>query len=106
MLSALGAPAAALSTDMRSGKLGGVCNVQGATSAAFNQASSPASGDAQDAAAPDHCQWCGSSGLALLPAGLPAGSLAPVPPMAAAPAPSARALQVTGLPFSRAPPSL
>ena len=106
VLSALGAPAAALSMDMRSGKLGGVCNVQGSTSAAFNQASSPASGDAQDTAAPDHCQWCGSSGLALLPTVLPASSPAPVQPMAAVPAPSARALQVTGLPFSRGPPSL
>jgi len=106
VLSALGAPAAALSMDMRSGKLGGVCNVQVANSAAFNQAASPASGDAQDTAAPDHCQWCGSSGLAWLPTVLQASSPAPVLHMAAVPAPSARALQVTGLPFSRGPPSL
>jgi hypothetical protein len=106
VLSALGAPAAALSMDMRSGKLGGVCNVQGANSAAFNQAASPASGDAQDTAAPDHCQWCGSSGLAWLPTVSPASSPAPVQYLAAVPAPSARALQVTGLPFSRGPPSL
>jgi hypothetical protein len=106
VLSALGAPAAALSMDMRSGKLGGVCNVQGAPGAAFNQASSPASGDVQDTPAPDHCQWCGSSGLALLPTVLPASSPAPVQHLAAVPAPSARALQVTGLPFSRGPPLL
>ena len=106
VLSALAAPAAALSMDMRSGKLGGVCNVQGAPGAAFNQAASPASGDAQDTAAPDHCQWCGSSGLAWLPTVLQASSLAPVQYLAAVPAPSARELQVTGLPFSRAPPSL
>jgi hypothetical protein len=106
VLSALGAPAAALSMDMRSGKLGGVCNVQGSTSAAFNQASSPASGDAQDTAAHGHCQWCGSSGLAWLPTVLQASSPAPVQYLAAVPAPSARALQVTGLPFSRGPPSL
>jgi len=106
VLSALGAPAAALSMDMRSGKLGGVCNVQGASGAAFNLAFSPDSGDAQDTPAPDHCQWCGSSGLALLPTVLPASSPAPVQHLAAVPAPSARALQVTGLPFSRGPPSL
>jgi hypothetical protein len=92
--------------DMRSGKLGGVCNVQGSTSAAFNLAASSASGDAQDTAAQDHCQWCGSSGLALLSTVFPASSPAPVLHMAAAPAPSVRALQVTGLPFCRGPPSL
>jgi hypothetical protein len=106
VLSALGAPAAALTLDVRNGKLGGVCNVQGSTSAAFNQASSPASGDAQDKAAHGHCQWCGSSGLALLPTVFPASSPTPVQHLAAVPAPSARALQVTGLPFSRGPPSL
>jgi len=106
VLSALGAPVSALSLDVRSGKLGGVCNVQGAPGAAFNQASSPASGDAQDTAAPDHCQWCGSSGLALVPTVLPASSPAPVQHQAAALAPSARAMQVAGLPFSRGPPSL
>jgi len=106
VLSALGAPVSALTLDVRSGKLGGVCNVQGAPGAAFNQASSPASGDAQDTAAPDHCQWCGSSGLALVPTVLPASSPAPVQHLAAAPAPGARAMQVAGLPFSRGPPSL
>ena len=106
VLSALGAPVSALSMDMRSGKLGGVCNVQGTTSAAFNQASRPASGDAQGTAAQDHCQWCNSSGPALLPTGLPASSLVLLQPMAAASTPSARALQVTGLPFSCGPPSL
>jgi hypothetical protein len=106
VLSALSAPAAALSMDMRSGKLGGVCNVQGAPSAAFNQAFSPASGDAQYTPAPDHCQWCGSSGLAWLPTVLPASSPAPIWHLAAVPTPSARALQVIGLPFSRGPPLL
>ena len=106
VLSALVAPAAALSMDMRSGKLGGVCNVQGVPGAVVNQAFSPASGDAQDTPAPDHCQWCGSSGLALLPTVLPASSPAPVQHLAAVPAPSARAMQVAGLPFSRGPPSL
>jgi hypothetical protein len=106
VLSALGAPAAALSMDMRSGKLGGVCNVDSSKGAAFSAASSPAQGDAQEDADHAHCTWCGSPGLAWLPAGLPAGSPTPVQHMAAVPAPSARALQVTGLPFSRGPPSL
>ena len=48
VLSALAAPAAALSMDMRSGKLGGVCNVETSKGAAFNAASSPAQGDAQE----------------------------------------------------------
>ena len=106
VLSALGAPVSALTLDVRSGKLGGVCNVDSGKGAAFSAASSPAQGDAQDDTDHGHCTWCGSPGLAWLPAGLPAGSLAPVPPMAAAPAPSARAMQVAGLPFSRGPPSL
>lgn len=106
VLSALGAPVSALTLDVRSGKLGGVCNVDSSKGAAFSAAFSPAQGDAQDDADHGHCTWCGSSGLAWLPAGLPAGSLALLPPMAAAPAPSARAMQVAGLPFSRGPPSL
>ena len=106
VLSALGAPVSALTLDVRSGKLGGVCNVDSGKSAALNAASSLAQGDAQEGADHGHCTWCGSPGLAVLTAGLPAVSLAPVPPLAAAPAPSARAIQVAGLPFSRGPPSL
>ena len=106
VLSALAAPAAALSMDMRSGKLGGVCNIDSSKGLAFNAASSPAQGDAQETSNQGHCTWCGSLGLALLPT--PSGASLPVPlrHMAAASAPSARALQVTGLPFSRGPPSL
>jgi hypothetical protein len=106
VLSALAAPAAALSMDMRSGKLGGVCNVDTSKGAAFNAASSPAQGDAIELSAHDHCAWCGSPGLALLPTGAAACAQAPLRHMAAASAPSARTLQVTGLPFSRGPPSL
>ena len=106
VLSALGAPVSALTLDMRSGKLGGVCSVDSGKGAAFSAASSLAQGDAQEDADHGHCTWCGSPGLGWLPAGLPADALAPVPPMAAAPAPGARAMQVAGLPFSRGPPSL
>ena len=106
VLSALAAPAAALSMDMRSGKLGGVCNIDSSKGLAFNAASSPAQGDAQDTSNQGHCTWCGSLGLALLPAPSAASLPVPLRHMAAASAPSARALQVTGLPFSRGPPSL
>jgi carbohydrate-selective porin OprB len=68
VLSALSAPAAALSMDMRSGKLGGVCNLDSSKGLAFNAASSPAQGDAQETSNQGHCTWCGSLGLALLPA--------------------------------------
>lgn len=106
VLSALGAPVAALTLDVRTGKLGGVCNVDSGKGAAFSAASTPAQGEAQEDTNHGHCAWCGSPGLAWLPAGLTAGSLVPVPPMAVVPAPSARASKVAGLPFSRGPPSL
>ena len=111
MLSALGAPVSALSLDMRSGKLGGICSVDGGASAAAPRAQGEAPAttgtpDTSEAPAHGHCPWCASPGLALLPLGWPRWSAAPTPARGAVTAPTERVAQVLGLPFSRGPPTL
>lgn len=101
VLSALWAPVSMLAQDVQTGKLGGICSV--------NTASSHAGSDSTDDDAAStglRCDLCGSMGLVL-------------PPLAAAPAPcfsgtvvavadvpASIGAAVPGLPFSRGPPLL
>lgn len=100
VLSALAAPVSMLAQDVRAGQLSGICSL----TVAHAGNGDSRSGDVPQAGA--HCEMCGVLGWAL-------------PPMAMAAIPSfaghhilvqtftsTHAATVTGLPFSRAPPTL
>ncbi len=100
VLSALWAPVSMLAQDVKTGKLGGICSVNTASS---DTGSDSADGDASTGI---RCDLCGS--LALV---LPALPEAAVPCFAgnevvAAGFPAATSAAVPGLPFSRGPPAL
>jgi hypothetical protein len=101
VFSALVAPATLLAEEVRTGKLGGLCSAQSRVAAG------PASGGEATLQAGSHCDWCSSVGLAPPPllssALLP---MAPSPCLALPDAPADPAASITGLPFSRGPPSL
>lgn len=100
VLSALWAPVSMLAQDVKTGKLGGICSV--------NTASSDAGSDSADGDASTgiRCDLCGS--LALV---LPALPGAAVPcfagtAVALADFPANASSAISGLPFSRGPPAL
>jgi Protein of unknown function (DUF2946) len=101
VFSALVAPATMLAEEVRTGKLGGVCSAQSGV------AIDPASGGDTALQAGGHCDWCSSVGLAPPPLVASAPLLpAPTPYIAVSDFPADLAACVTGLPFSRGPPSL
>ncbi|WP_143093170.1 DUF2946 family protein [Polaromonas sp. OV174] len=100
VLSALLAPASLLAEEVRTGKLGGLCS---ANMASTSQADG---GAGELPPAGSHCDWCASMGL--LP---PPLSLAVIPSyldqqVAALDVPANLAASIPGLPFSRGPPAL
>ncbi|MFN5938762.1 MAG: hypothetical protein ACK44C_00115 [Polaromonas sp.] len=99
VLSALVAPAAVLAEELRTGKLGGLCQV--------NTASATAGGTADDAALTgSHCDMCGSFAL-VLPA-FTAQTLPTQPDqqVAGIDLQFVLAAAISGLPPSRGPPAL
>jgi len=99
VLSALWAPVSMLAQDVQTGKLGGICSV--------NTASSHAGGDAtdDDASTGLRCDLCGSLGLALPPLAVATASCFSGTVVAVADVPATTGAAVPGLPFSRGPPS-
>ena len=100
VLSALWAPVSMLAQDVKTGKLGGICSV--------NTASSDAGSDSADGDASTgiRCDLCGS--LALVVPALPEAA---VPcfagtAVAVADVPANAGAAIPGLPFSRGPPAL
>ena len=98
MLSALLAPVSMLAEEVRTGKLGGICSLNAASSVAANSGS----GDAQQAGA--HCEMCASLGWALAPLAVWTIPTFAGHRVAAADFPSHVAATIPGLPFSRGPP--
>ncbi len=100
VLSALWAPLSMLAQDVKTGKLGGICSV--------NTASSHAGGDAadDDASTGLRCDLCGSLGLVLPPLPVAASPCFAGTAVAVADVPAAAGAAVPGLPFSRGPPAL
>jgi hypothetical protein len=101
VLSALWAPVSMLAQDVKTGKLGGICSV--------NTASSHAGGDAADDDAGStglRCDLCGSLGLVLPPLPVAASPCFAGTAVAVADVPAAAGAAVPGLPFSRGPPAL
>ena len=102
VFSALLAPVSMLAEDVRTGKLGGLCTVAGASSTAAGDLSG---GDEASPAAA-HCDLCGST-APILPPTCQAGVFpAPVTAMAAVFQDAVRSASSPGLPFSRGPPAL
>jgi Protein of unknown function (DUF2946) len=101
VFSALVAPAAMLAEEVRTGKLGGLCSAQSRAS------NVPASGGEAALQAGAHCDWCSSVGLAPPPL-LASAPLLPAPALCIdlSDFPADLAASVTGLPFSRGPPSI
>ncbi|MBA3595673.1 MAG: hypothetical protein H0W47_18075 [Polaromonas sp.] len=94
VFAALLAPVSVLAEEVRTGKLGGLCNAGKALNQSTDDASLPAS----------HCELCGSAGPGLLSS--PCSAVFPVGVTAmalVAPDPVRPALS-PGLPFSRGPP--
>ena len=101
VFSALVAPATMLAEEVRTGKLGGLCSAQ-----SRGASDTTSSGDAALQAG-THCDWCSSVGLA--PPPLLTAAILPAPPapcLGLPDSPANRAASITGLPFSRGPPSL
>ena len=106
VLSALWAPVSMLAQEVRTGQLGGICSAGSATAVwHVDDASSSTNPDGAPGQSASHCEMCGALGWALPPLALS------VPPsfagqqVAAQDVPAALAPAVTGLPFSRGPPS-
>jgi hypothetical protein len=93
---ALLAPVSMLAEEVRTGKLGGLCNAGKALSQGTDDSSSPAS----------HCELCGSAGPGLLPSQQAVGFSVAVTAMAFAVRQPVRLASSPGLPFSRGPPAL
>jgi hypothetical protein len=101
VLSALWAPVSMLAQDVQTGKLGGICSI--------NTASSNASGDAADGDAGStglRCDLCASPGLALPPLPVATAPCFSGDYVAVADVPASAGAAVPGLPFSRGPPAL
>lgn len=100
VLSALWAPVSMLAQDVQTGKLGGICSV--------NTASSDAGSDSSDGNGPTglRCDLCGSLGLVLPPLPVAASTCFDGVVVAVADFPAATGAAIPGLPFSRGPPAL
>lgn len=100
VLAALWAPVSMLAQDVQTGKLGGICSV--------NTASSHAGGDASDddASTGLRCDLCGSLGLVLPPLAVAAAPCFSGTVVAVADVPATTGAAVPGLPFGRGPPAL
>ena len=103
LFSALVAPASMLAEEVRTGKLGGVCVVNTASSSSTDGVDA-GSGNASKAGT--HCELCGSLGMALPPLEVASIPCAPGTQVADASAPAHLAESIPGLPFSRGPPAL
>lgn len=101
VLSALWAPVSMLAQDVRSGQLGGICSLNNAASGSSADAGT---GDAPQAGS--HCDLCGALGWALPPLAIGVIPSFAGQQVAALHFPANPATAVTGLPFSRGPPSL
>lgn len=101
VLSALAAPVSMLAEEVRTGQLGGICSL--------NNAAPASSADAGSGAVPQagsHCELCGALGWALPPLAISVIPSFAGQQLAALYVPANPAAAVTGLPFSRGPPSL
>lgn len=101
VLSALWAPLSMLAQDVKTGKLGGICSV--------NTASSDAGGDSTGGDAGStgvRCDLCASPGLVLPPLPVTASPCFAGTAVAVADVPATAGTAVPGLPFSRGPPAL
>ncbi len=101
VLSALAAPVSMLAEEVRSGQLGGICSLNNAASGSSADAGS---GDAPQAGS--HCDLCGALGWALPPLVVSVLPTFAGQQVAAQHVPANLVAAVTGLPFSRGPPSL
>jgi hypothetical protein len=99
VLSALSAPASMLAEELRTGKLGGLCQVNTAANAA-----SVGSGDAVPAGS--HCDLCGSCALVLPAFAAQTLPSQPSQQVAGVELPFDLAAAISGLPPSRGPPAL
>jgi hypothetical protein len=89
-----------LAQDVRTGKLGGICSVNTA---------STAGADSSDSDAPPsglRCDLCASTALALPPLPVAAIPCSPSSQLVAIEHPAADSAAIRGLPFSRGPPAL
>lgn len=100
VLSALWAPVSMLAQEVRSGQLGGICSLH----AASGNSADAGSGDAPQAGS--HCDMCGALGWALPPLAVSVVPSFAGQQLAAQHVPANLVAAVTGLPFSRGPPSL
>jgi hypothetical protein len=93
---ALLAPVSMLAEEVRTGKLGGLCNAGKALSQGTDDSSPPAS----------HCELCGSSGPGLLSSPPAVGLSVAVTAAAFVVREPVHSASSPGLPFSRGPPAL
>ena len=98
---ALWAPVSMLAQDVRTGKLGGLCSVNAASSNAGSDST-----DGEAASAGPRCDLCGSTGLVLPPLPVADVSCFTGTDVALADIPATISAAVPGLPFSRGPPAL
>ena len=104
VLSALWAPVSMLAQEVRTGQLGGICSAGAGwhDDAGSDANSNPGSAPGQSAA---HCEMCGALGWALPPLVVSVLPSFAGQQVAAQDVPAALTPAVTGLPFSRGPPS-
>ena len=100
VLSALLAPVSMLAEEVRTGQLGGICGVKAASSG------NPDSGSGDAPQPGSHCDLCGALGWALPPLTISVSPCFAGQQVAAADFPADATTAVTGLPFSRGPPTL
>jgi hypothetical protein len=101
VLSALWAPVSMLARDVQTGKLGGICSVDTASSSASGDASDDGAGGATSL----RCDLCSSPGLVLPPLPVAASPCFSGTAVAVADVPANAGAAVPGLPFSRGPPA-
>ena len=104
VLSALWAPVSMLAQEVRTGQLGGICSASAVwhDDASSGANSNPNTAPGQSAA---HCEMCGALGWALPPLVVSVLPSFAGQQVAAQDVPAALTPAVTGLPFSRGPPS-
>ena len=103
VLSALWAPVSMLAQEVRTGQLGGICSAAAVWQGDDASSSNPDGAPGQSAS---HCEMCGALGWALPPLALSVLPSFAGQQVAAQNVPAALAPAVTGLPFSRGPPSV
>jgi hypothetical protein len=102
VVAALWAPVSMLAQDVRTGKLGGICSVNAASS----DAGSESAGGGGAASTGLRCDLCSSPGLVLPPLPVEPALCFAGTVVATADIPASTGAAVSGLPFSRGPPAL